>query len=253
MCQRVWRRRCGHGQRLINPNSVFGITAVLEFIIVRKERIGKNTKSDSLKLFTVPKKAKINNKFIQTPPKHPLKNLIYRGTIYIIAFTAFVHPIFYEKGLKNMSGTSIKVFSVNEPMNDPVNHPAHYTTGKIEVIDYIEDQKLPYHLGNAVKYISRAGKKDKDKTVEDLKKAVWYIQRYIGLISRGNYTDTTTVDDADSTTDTADRANDSNNSDAADEQCISPTLSEDLINTEIFIDFDSELIYGEDQVVSQKS
>ena len=34
--------------------------------------------------------------------------------------------------------------------NDPVNHPAHYTTGKIEVIDYIEDQKLPYHLGNAV-------------------------------------------------------------------------------------------------------
>ena len=48
--------------------------------------------------------------------------------------------------------------------NDPVNHPAHYTTGKIEVIDYIEDQKLPYHLGNAVKYISRAGKKDKDKT-----------------------------------------------------------------------------------------
>ena len=146
-----------------------------------------------------------------------------------------------------MSGTNSKVFSVNEPTNDPVNHPAHYTTGKIEVIDYIEDQKLPYHLGNAVKYISRAGKKDKDKIIEDLKKAVWYIQRYIGLINRGNYTDITTVDDADSTTDTADRANDSNNSDAADEQCISPTLSEDLINTEIFIDFDSELIYGEDQ------
>lgn len=85
---------------MINPNSVFGITAVLEFIIVRKERIGKNAKSDSLKLFTVLKKAKINKKFIQTPPKHPLKNLIYRGTIYIIAFTAFAHSIFYEKGLK---------------------------------------------------------------------------------------------------------------------------------------------------------
>ena len=76
-------------------------------------------------------------------------------------------------------------------LNDPVNHPAHYTTGKIEVIDYIEDQKLPYHLGNAVKYISRAGKKDKDKTVEDLRKAVWYIERYIGLISRGNTDDGT--------------------------------------------------------------
>ena len=63
--------------------------------------------------------------------------------------------------------------------DDPVNHPAHYTSGSIEVIDYIEDQKLPYHLGNAVKYISRAGKKDPDKTVEDLKKAVWYLTRYI--------------------------------------------------------------------------
>ena len=145
-----------------------------------------------------------------------------------------------------MSGTSSKVFSVNEPTNDPVNHPAHYTTGKIEVIDYIEDQKLPYHLGNAVKYISRAGKKDKDKTVEDLKKAVWYIQRYIGLINQGDTADGAT-DCADSTTDAADRANGSNDSDATDEQCISPTLSEDFINTEIFIDFDSELIYGEDQ------
>ena len=131
-------------------------------------------------------------------------------------------------------------------LNDPVKHPAHYTTGKIEVIDYIEDQKLPYHLGNAVKYISRAGKKDKDKTVEDLKKAVWYIQRYIGLINQGDTADGAT-DCADSTTDAADRANGSNDSDATDDQCISPTLSENFINTEIFIDFDSELIYGEDQ------
>ena len=69
-------------------------------------------------------------------------------------------------------------------MNDAVEHPAHYTSGKIEVIDYIEDQKLPYHLGNAIKYISRAGKKDPNKTVEDLQKAVWYINRYIGLLQQ---------------------------------------------------------------------
>jgi hypothetical protein len=69
-------------------------------------------------------------------------------------------------------------------MNDAVEHPAHYTSGKIEVIDYIEDQKLPYHLGNAIKYISRAGKKDPDKTIEDLQKAVWYINRYIGLLQQ---------------------------------------------------------------------
>jgi len=127
--------------------------------------------------------------------------------------------------------------------NDPVNHPAHYTTGKIEVIDYIEDQKLPYHLGNAVKYIRRAGKKDKDKTVEDLRKAVWYIERYIGLIS-GKGSGTTTVDGADST---ADAPNGSNGSNAAEKKRSKPTLSEAFINTEIFIDFESELIYGEDQ------
>ena len=60
-----------------------------------------------------------------------------------------------------------------------VNHPAHYTDGRIEVIDFIEDKQLGYHLGNAVKYISRAGKKDPEKTAEDLKKAVWYLNRYI--------------------------------------------------------------------------
>ena len=63
--------------------------------------------------------------------------------------------------------------------HDNVNHPAHYTDGNIEVIDFIEDKNLPYHLGNAVKYISRAGKKDPEKTVEDLQKAVWYLNRYI--------------------------------------------------------------------------
>lgn len=67
-------------------------------------------------------------------------------------------------------------------MNDAVNHPSHYTDGGIETIDFIEAKKLPYHLGNAIKYISRAGKKDQNKTVEDLRKAVWYIERYIKVL-----------------------------------------------------------------------
>ena len=66
--------------------------------------------------------------------------------------------------------------------NDTVNHPSHYNDGKIEVIDYIEDKKLGFCLGNAVKYISRAGKKDKSKEVEDLRKAIWYIERRISQI-----------------------------------------------------------------------
>ncbi len=62
---------------------------------------------------------------------------------------------------------------------DSVNHPSHYTDGKIEVIDFIEDKKLDFHLGNAVKYIARAGKKDPKKTIEDLQKAQWYLNRKI--------------------------------------------------------------------------
>ena len=63
--------------------------------------------------------------------------------------------------------------------NDIVNKPAHYTDGKIEVIEFIEDKKLGFCLGNAVKYIARAGKKDPIKEVEDLQKAEWYIKRRI--------------------------------------------------------------------------
>lgn len=66
-------------------------------------------------------------------------------------------------------------------MADEVNHPSHYNTGKIEVIEYIEDQRLGFNLGNAVKYISRAGKKDPCRTVEDLEKAIWYCRRQIAL------------------------------------------------------------------------
>lgn len=66
-------------------------------------------------------------------------------------------------------------------MNDPVNHPAHYTTGKIEVIDFITDKKLDFCRGNAVKYIVRAGLKDPAKEIEDLKKARWYLDHYIQM------------------------------------------------------------------------
>lgn len=69
-------------------------------------------------------------------------------------------------------------------MNDIVNHPAHYTDGKIEVIEFIEDKGLNFHRGNAVKYISRAGKKDPAKEIEDLKKAVWYLNREIGRLEK---------------------------------------------------------------------
>lgn len=62
-------------------------------------------------------------------------------------------------------------------MSDAVNHPSHYNAGKIEVIDVIEDWKLGFAEGNAVKYIARA--KHKGRELEDLSKARWYLDRRI--------------------------------------------------------------------------
>jgi Protein of unknwon function (DUF3310) len=64
-------------------------------------------------------------------------------------------------------------------MHDTINSPSWYTRGKIEVIEFIEDQGLPYHLSCVIKYVTRAGHKDETKTLEDLKKARWYLDRYI--------------------------------------------------------------------------
>lgn len=70
-------------------------------------------------------------------------------------------------------------------MSDPekINHPPHYTAGRsIEPIDVIEDWNLGYHLGNALKYISRAGRKEEMTT--DILKAIWYLKRYISDADR---------------------------------------------------------------------
>jgi hypothetical protein len=60
---------------------------------------------------------------------------------------------------------------------DMVNHPPHYKAGGIETIDFIEAKELGYHLGNVVKYITRAD--HKGNKLEDLKKAQWYLSRAI--------------------------------------------------------------------------
>jgi hypothetical protein len=68
------------------------------------------------------------------------------------------------------------------PQHDEVNHPSHYTDGGIETIDYIEAKLSPeefrgYCVGNALKYMSRAGKKGDATT--DLRKAQWYLARAV--------------------------------------------------------------------------
>ena len=71
-----------------------------------------------------------------------------------------------------------------EKENDPVTHPSHYTQGKIECIDFIADKKLNFCRGNAVKYIIRAGLKDPSKEIEDLKKAVFYLNYEIAQLEK---------------------------------------------------------------------
>ncbi len=60
-----------------------------------------------------------------------------------------------------------------------IYNPDYYRTGKIEVADYIEDKGFNFFLGNVVKYVSRAGKKEGNATIQDLKKAKWYLDREI--------------------------------------------------------------------------
>jgi transposase len=63
---------------------------------------------------------------------------------------------------------------------DMVNHPPHYKSGGIETIDFIEAKELNYRLGNVIKYITRAD--HKGDRLEDLKKAMWYLQREIDKV-----------------------------------------------------------------------
>lgn len=87
------------------------------------------------------------------------------------------------------STIDIHAIAIKKPVEKPkekskdsaVDHPSYYQ-GKIEVIDFIEDKHLGFNLGNCVKYISRAGKKNPDKLIEDLKKARWYLDREISRI-----------------------------------------------------------------------
>ena len=63
-----------------------------------------------------------------------------------------------------------------------INHPSHYNQG-IEAIDYIESHKMNFNIGNVIKYVTRA--KHKGTELEDLKKSLWYLQREIERLEKG--------------------------------------------------------------------
>lgn len=85
---------------------------------------------------------------------------------------------------KNRPSTLVPnaVMSMAVYADDVVNHPSHYKVGGIETIDFIEAKQLDYHLGNVVKYISRAD--HKDEKLENLKKAQWYLNRAVANLEK---------------------------------------------------------------------
>lgn len=124
---------------------------------------------------------------------HEYFDPILDGAVYFMTPDTFIEHL----GLSNDSEKQTQKRLLEKMMDadedsgiyeedDPVNSPSHYA-GKIEVIEFIEDKELGFHLGNSVKYISRAGKKDPRKTEEDLKKAIWYIERYIEIYLKTDY------------------------------------------------------------------
>ena len=87
--------------------------------------------------------------------------------------------------MNKLMGGQVIISESNKDLREYVENPSHYNSGKIEVIDFIEDQKLGFCLGNVIKYVSRAGKKDSSKTLEDLEKAKWYLEREIKNLKNG--------------------------------------------------------------------
>jgi hypothetical protein len=83
------------------------------------------------------------------------------------------------------SAAPLAIVDPVRPEPNTVDHPRHYNVGKIEAITVIEDwtkgwpRGVAFHLGNAIKYIARAGKKG--SAAEDLKKARWYIDRALSV------------------------------------------------------------------------
>lgn len=132
------------------------------------------------------------------------------GTSYIVVTTSIINNTtgkeiprdVYLKVVKHLEPLDTDAGNIDEDdiypesisSEDKVNHPTHYTWLKdlcgIEVIDIT--RHMDFDLGNAIKYILRSGHKseigysDKEKTIEDLSKAIWYINDEINNLTNGN-------------------------------------------------------------------
>lgn len=127
-----------------------------------------------------PKKWKITDVVTSNEPAMPFKEEAER--IYeLTKGRQRMHPVTGKMLMQGMPMIEDKV-TMEEPKADNVNNPAHYKVGGIETIDFIEAKQLNYHLGNVVKYITRADTKGNRE--EDLLKARWYLNREIAKFTK---------------------------------------------------------------------
>jgi len=127
-------------------------------------------------------------KYIASHPRAKAKDIA--KALKVSVNSVYQTTYLAKKGSKRPSTTapnaqmSLALFSSSskKEVKDNVNHPAHYKTGGIETIDFIEAKNLSYNLGNVVKYITRADYKG--NKIEDLKKAQWYLNREVSNLEK---------------------------------------------------------------------
>jgi len=91
-----------------------------------------------------------------------------------------------DSGTSTASGKSEPTQPTKSSSNPVTKYsPSHYQRGKVQVWDFISDQKLDFLCGNVVKYVCRAGHKDYESELDDLLKAKAYIEKKIAQVSEG--------------------------------------------------------------------
>jgi hypothetical protein len=126
-------------------------------------------------------------RFVRKHPKAKAKEVSIATKVPVASVYQIIHKSKKDQALTMSASPAVLLkypskTSSKDERKDNVNSPAHYVTGGIETIDYIEAKSLNYNLGNVVKYVSRSDYKG--KKLEDLKKAQWYLSREISNLSK---------------------------------------------------------------------
>jgi hypothetical protein len=112
--------------------------------------------------------------------KAKLKTAASKGNWKLASVSTSKKSVFGHQKPSTLAPNAVVSMAIHG--DDKINHPSHYKVGGIETIDFIEAKDLGYHLGNVVKYISRAD--HKDNKLENLKKAQWYLNRAVSNLEK---------------------------------------------------------------------